>query len=56
MKKGHGEHRIFFCKFRFGTMKMHVRTSGDLDLYLVANNKHMKVIDAYYSIRVGHWA
>ncbi len=46
---------LFHCKGRFGTMRMHARTLQDLDLYPIVDHKHMKAIDAYYSVRVGYW-
>jgi hypothetical protein len=44
------------CKARFGIVRMLVITPRDLDLYLVMDHGHMKVIDADYNIRVGYWA
>jgi hypothetical protein len=42
----------FYYKPRFGIM----RTPRNLDLYLVVDHRHMKAIDANYSVRVGYWA
>jgi hypothetical protein len=46
----------FHCKPRVGTMRIPTRTPWNLDLYLVVDHKHMKAIDANYSVRVGYWA
>jgi len=46
----------FHYKPRFGTMKMPTKTPQNLDLYLVMDHRHMKAIDANYSVIVGYWA
>lgn len=48
--------KVFHCKYRFRTMKMHAITLQDLDLYLVMNHRQMKAIDANYNVRMGYWA
>jgi len=35
---------------------MPTRTPWDLDLYLIVDHRHMKVIDADYNVRMGYWA
>jgi hypothetical protein len=42
------------CKHRFGIMKMYAGILGDLNMYLVVDQRHMKVIDAHYNARVGY--
>jgi hypothetical protein len=37
-------------------MAMPTRTPKDMDLYLVVDQREMKVIDAKYSVKVGYWA
>jgi hypothetical protein len=37
-------------------MRMPTRTSGDLDVYLVAYQRYMKAIDVDYNVRMGFWA
>jgi hypothetical protein len=37
-------------------MRMLAKTFRDLDLYPVVDHRHMKMIDANYSVRVGYWA
>lgn len=46
----------FPYKARFGIVRMLVRTPRGLDLYLVVDQRQVKVIDAKYSVRVGYWA
>jgi len=49
-------HTTFHRKARFKILKIHTRVPRDLDLYLVVNQRQMKLIDAYYNVRVGYWA
>jgi hypothetical protein len=37
-------------------MRTPTTTPRNLDLYLVVDHRHMKGIDANYSVRVGYWA
>jgi len=46
----------FHYKGRFGTVRMLAKTPRDLNLYLAMDHRHMKVIDANYSVRMGYWA
>jgi hypothetical protein len=55
-KKALWTQTTFHYKPRFGTMRTSTRTPGNLDLYLVVDHRHMKAIDANYSVRVGYWA
>jgi len=48
--------KVFRCKYRFKTMKMLAITPQDLGLYLVMDHRQMKVINAYYNVRMGYRA
>ncbi len=37
-------------------MTMPIRTPKDVDLYLVEDQRQMKMIDAKYCVKMGYWA
>jgi hypothetical protein len=46
--------KAFHCKYRFGIMIILAIIHGFLDLYLIVDQRQMKVIDVDYSVRVGY--
>ncbi len=48
--------KAFHCKSMFRAMRTLTKTPRNLDLYLVVDQRQMKVIDVDYSVKVDYWA
>jgi hypothetical protein len=47
---------ILQCKCNFGVVRMSARIPWDLDMYPIVDQRHLKMINTNYSVRVGYWA
>lgn len=51
-----GDAKKILCNCSFWNVIMLIIIPRDLDLYPIANEKQMKLVDAHYNVRVEYWA